>query len=100
MAKRLCVDGEAEEDGGRQVAAGAAHCRQTDNNPSPIAPGLDVNRNVASSSGISGCNPKPEHSPPEDCELRLLRKQVKEKTETLRRLKMVKMYRCKVTKSQ
>lgn len=97
VAKRLCVDGEAEEDGGRQVAAGAAHRRQTDNNPSPIAPGLDVNRNVARSSGegISGCNPKPEHSPPGECERLLLRKEVKEKTETLRRLKMVKMYRSK-----
>lgn len=101
MAKRLCVDGEAEGDGGRQVVAGEAHRRQTDNNLSPIAPGLDVNRNVASSStkGISGCDPKLEHSPPEDCErLRLLRKEVKEKTETLRRLKMVKMYRSKVAR--
>lgn len=100
MAKRLCVDGEAEEDCDRQVAAGAAHRRQTDSNHSPIAPGVDVNRNVARSPEISGCSPKLEHSPPEDCELRLLRKEVKEKAETLRRLKMVKMYRSKVTKCQ
>lgn len=96
MAKRLCVDGEAEEDSRRQVAAGEPHRSQTDNNPAPVAPGLDVNRNVASSPGIPGGNPKPEPSPAEDCELRLLRKEVKEKMETLRRLKMVKMYRSKV----
>lgn len=91
MAKRLCVDEEEEEeDNGRQVAADR---RETDNNPSPIAPGLDVNRNVAraGSEGISGCAPKTA----EDNEQ--LRKEVKEKTETLRRLKMVKMYRSKVS---
>lgn len=92
MAKRLCVDDEEEEDDGQQVAAGR---RETDNNPSPIAPGLDVNRNVAraGSEGISGCAPKAA----EDSERGQLRKEVKEKTETLRRLKMVKMYRNKVS---
>lgn len=90
VAKRLCVDDEEEED--RQVAADR---RETDNNPSPIAPGLDVNRNVAreGSEGISGCAPKTA----EDGERGQLRKEVKEKTETLRRLKMVKMYRSKVS---
>lgn len=93
VAKRLCVDGE---DGGRQVAA---RQRQTDGNPSPVAPGLDANGNVANSprEGIPGCATKVEQSSSvETCELLpLLRKEVKEKMETLRRLKMVKMYRSK-----
>lgn len=96
MAKRLCVDDEEED--GQQVSA---DYREAVNNPSPISPSVDVNRNVARSGRerISGSSPKPTHPPSKDFahQRDQLRKEVKDKTETLRRLKMVKMYRSKVS---
>ncbi|XP_022042632.2 swi5-dependent recombination DNA repair protein 1 homolog isoform X2 [Acanthochromis polyacanthus] len=91
VAKRLCVD-EEEEDG-RQVSA---HSGETVNNPSIIMHGVDVNRNEAKSGSerFSGPVPEPTHRPTEDF-AQQLRKEVKDKMETLRRLKMVKMYRSK-----
>uniref|UniRef100_A0A3Q4B2J6 Swi5-dependent recombination DNA repair protein 1 homolog n=1 Tax=Mola mola TaxID=94237 RepID=A0A3Q4B2J6_MOLML len=81
VAKRLCVD---------------ADCPETVNTPSATVPCVDVNRNVArsGSEGVSGSTPKATHPPLNDSAHRL-RKEVKDKTETLRRLKMVKMYRSK-----
>uniref|UniRef100_A0A3Q1G6I3 Swi5-dependent recombination DNA repair protein 1 homolog n=1 Tax=Acanthochromis polyacanthus TaxID=80966 RepID=A0A3Q1G6I3_9TELE len=91
VAKRLCVD-EEEEDG-RQASA---HSGETVNNPSIIMHGVDVNRNEAKSGSerFSGPVPEPTHRPTEDF-AQQLRKEVKDKMETLRRLKMVKMYRSK-----
>lgn len=96
VAKRLCVD-EEEEDG-RQVSADH---RETVNNPSLITPSEDVNRNVVrlGRERLSGSIPKTTHPPLEDSthQRDKLRKEVKAKMETLRRLKMVKMYRSKVS---
>lgn len=97
VAKRLCVDDDDEEDG-RQVSADH---RETVNNPSLITPSEDVNRNVArlGRERLSGSVPKTTHPPLEDFthQRDKLRKEVKNKMETLRRLKMVKMYRSKVS---
>lgn len=94
VAKRLCVD--EEEDDGRQVSADS---RDMVNNPPPIVPSVDVNRNeeTSGSEKFSGASPKPKHPPSKDFEQQRdqLRKEVKDKAETLRRLKMVKMYRSK-----
>ncbi|XP_051231558.1 swi5-dependent recombination DNA repair protein 1 homolog [Dicentrarchus labrax] len=91
VAKRLCVD-EEEEDG-QQVSA------ETVNNPPLIIPSIDVNRNEARSGSerFSGPVPEPALLPSKDFTQQLdrLRKEVKDKTETLRRLKMVQMYRSK-----
>lgn len=96
VAKRLCVD-EEEEENGRQVSADQ---RETVNNPSLITPSGDVNRNVVrlGRERLSGSIPKTTHLPFEDFthQRDKLRKEVKNKMETLRRLKMVKMYRSKV----
>lgn len=96
VAKRLRVDDDEED--GQQVSADH---REAVNNPSPISPSVDVNRNVARSGRerISGSIPKPTHPPSKDFahQRDQLRKEVKDKTETLRRLKMVKMYRSKVS---
>lgn len=98
VAKRLCVD---EEDDGRQVPA---DYRDTVNNPSSVIPGVDINRNVAKSGSemISGAFPKATYPPVNAVahDLDQLRKEVKEKKETLRRLKMVKMYRSKVNQQE
>ncbi|XP_013857748.1 swi5-dependent recombination DNA repair protein 1 homolog [Austrofundulus limnaeus] len=68
VAKRLCVDNEEEEEeGGQQVSAATAK-------PEPV--------------------PEPAHVTSEDF-AEQLRKEIKAKTETLRRLKMVQMYRSK-----
>lgn len=96
MAKRLCVD---DEEDGRQVSA---ESRETVNNPPLIMPNVDVNRNEEKSGceRFSGPIPEPTHPPPsKDFAQRRdqLRKEVKDKMETLRRLKMVKMYRSKVS---
>lgn len=92
VAKRLRVDEEEEEDG-RQVTA---HYRDAVN-PSSV---IDINRNVRKSGSemICGAFPKATHPPVKAVahELDQLRKEVKDKMETLRRLKMVKMYRNKV----
>ncbi|XP_008285024.1 swi5-dependent recombination DNA repair protein 1 homolog [Stegastes partitus] len=87
VAKRLCVDDEEED--GRQVSADS---RETVNNLSIITHDVDVNRNEARSGSERFSGPVPE--PTEDF-VQQLRKEVKDKKETLRRLKMVKMYRSK-----
>lgn len=90
VAKRLCVDDL--EEGGRQVSADS---QETVNNPPLITDDVDVNRNDTRSGSerFSGPIPEPTHLPLKD--LDQLRKEVKDKTEILRRLKMVKMYRSK-----
>ncbi|XP_060895899.1 swi5-dependent recombination DNA repair protein 1 homolog [Labrus mixtus] len=92
VAKRLCVD-EQEEDG-RQVSADS---RKTVNNSPLIIPHVDVNRNeVRTGSESFGPSPEPTRPPSQDFAQRdQLRKEVKDKMETLRRLKMVQMYRSK-----
>lgn len=97
VAKRLCVEDDDEEDG-RQVSADS---RETVNNSPPIIPCVDVNRNEtgirSGSERFSGPVPKATHPPPRDFARQLdeLKREVKDKTETLRRLKMVQMYRSK-----
>nr|XP_020486531.1 swi5-dependent recombination DNA repair protein 1 homolog [Labrus bergylta] len=92
VAKRLCVD-EQEEDG-RQVSADS---RKTVHNSPLIIPHVDVNRNeVRTGSESFGPSPVPTRPPSQDLAQRdQLRKEVKDKMETLRRLKMVQMYRSK-----
>ncbi|XP_073337401.1 swi5-dependent recombination DNA repair protein 1 homolog isoform X2 [Pagrus major] len=96
VAKRLCVDDDEEEDDSQQVSADS---RQTVNNPPLIVPSVDVNRNEAraGSERFSGAIPKPTHPPSKDFAQQRdrLRKEVKDKMETVRRLKMVQMYRGK-----
>lgn len=89
VAKRLCVDDE--EDGAQQVTAAA---EKTVNNPPEIGHSVDLNSNVRRSSYDSCVAPISDQSP-DLTQLHQLRREVKEKTETLRRLKMVKMYRSK-----
>ncbi|XP_031612996.1 swi5-dependent recombination DNA repair protein 1 homolog [Oreochromis aureus] len=90
VAKRLCVD---DEENGQQVSADS---QQPVNNPPVILGSVDVNRNEerAGSKTLSGPAPKSTQCPSGDF-AQCLRKEVKDKTETLRRLKMVKMYRSK-----
>ncbi|CAM9347049.1 unnamed protein product [Lampetra planeri] len=91
VAKRLCVD----EEEGRQVPAEPL---ETLNNPPLITQCVDVNRNEAGSGSqrFSGTNPGPIRNPSKDLAQReQLSREVKDKTEKLRRLKMVKMYRSK-----
>lgn len=101
MAKRLCVDDD-EADGRKKELS--RDSRDAVNNPPPVIPGTDINRNVAKSGSerTSGNFPIETH-PPENAvaqELEQLRKEVKDKMETLRRLKMVKMYRSKVNQQK
>ncbi|XP_005727530.1 swi5-dependent recombination DNA repair protein 1 homolog [Pundamilia nyererei] len=90
VAKRLCVD---DEENGQQVSADS---QQPVNNPPVVLSSVDVNRNGEreGSKTLSGPAPKSTQYPSGDFAQRL-RKEVKDKTETLRRLKMVKMYRSK-----
>ena len=93
VAKRLCVDDVEEE--GQQLSADSKKpviC------PPLTAQSVDENRNEVrpAREGFSGPVPKPTHVHSEES-VQQLRKEVKEKTETLRRLKMVQMYRCKVS---
>ncbi|XP_034407917.1 swi5-dependent recombination DNA repair protein 1 homolog [Cyclopterus lumpus] len=95
VAKRLCVD--EKEGNGQQVSADS---RETVNNPRRIVPNVDVNRNEEKleSERFPGPIPKPTHPPPSKDftqQRDQLKKEVKDKMETLRRLKMVKMYRSK-----
>ncbi|XP_018552358.1 swi5-dependent recombination DNA repair protein 1 homolog [Lates calcarifer] len=94
VAKRLCV--EDLEEAGQQVSADS---RETVNNPPVIMCNVDVNRNESrtGSERFSGLIPEPTHLPSKDLSRRQdqLKKEVKDKMETLRRLKMVKMYRSK-----
>ncbi|XP_075997914.1 swi5-dependent recombination DNA repair protein 1 homolog [Genypterus blacodes] len=95
VAKRLCVD-DAEEENGPQVPADS---RETVNNPPQDRLGVDANRNgVGSGRGkVPGPGPEPAHPPPANLsqQREQLTKAVKDKTEMLRRLNMVKMYRSK-----
>lgn len=95
MAKRLCVD--EDEVNGRQVSADS---RETLNNSPLIIPSVDVNRNEVGTGSEKFSGPIPEPTPPSKKDFAQhrdqLRKEVKDKTETLRRLKMVQMYRSKV----
>lgn len=97
MAKRLCVDDD-EADGRKNTVS--EDSLDTVNNPSPAIPGIDINRNVAKSGSERTSGLLPTATPPpvnaHAEELDQLRKEVKDKMETLRRLKMVKMYRSKV----
>ncbi|XP_020777211.1 swi5-dependent recombination DNA repair protein 1 homolog [Boleophthalmus pectinirostris] len=89
VAKRLCVDEEEDEVQPQQVPTTAI--KQTVNNP-------PLNRNVLSSNNAEGCcsiGPISEPCLNLTQQLEQLKKEVKDKTETLRRLKMVKMYRSK-----
>ncbi|TKS85724.1 Swi5-dependent recombination DNA repair protein 1 -like protein [Collichthys lucidus] len=88
VAKRLCVDEEEEEEDGRQVSADS---QETLHNSPLIIPNADVNRNE----GRSGSERSAEPSKDLPQQREQLRKEVKDKTETLRRLKMVQMYRSK-----
>ncbi|KAM4730285.1 swi5-dependent recombination DNA repair protein 1 homolog [Anableps anableps] len=88
VAKRLCVDNEEEEEDGQQVSAdsqGAAIVHRVDANRTRVKLGSEK---------LPALAPQASHVSSEDLALQL-RKEVKEKTETLRRLKMVKMYRSK-----
>ncbi|XP_029962780.1 swi5-dependent recombination DNA repair protein 1 homolog [Salarias fasciatus] len=91
VAKRLCVDDLEEEENGRQVSADSH--RQAVNSPPTAVRGVDVNSNEGSES-LAGHMPETTHLTPEEF-AQQLRKEVKDKMETLRRLKMVKMYRSK-----
>lgn len=101
MAKRLCVD---DDEDGRKKPKVSKDSRDTVNNPSPVIPGIDINRNVAKSGSerTSGLFPIATHPPVKVVaqDLDQLRKEVKDKTETLRRLKMVQMYRSKVNQQE
>lgn len=101
VAKRLCVDDD-EEDGRNKHVSGDS--RDTINNPPPVIPHIDINRNVAKSGSERsfGFFPIATHPPVNAVaqELHQLRKEVKDKMETLRRLKMVKMYRSKVNQQK
>lgn len=93
VAKRLCVD---DEENGQQVSADS---QQPINNLPVVLSSVDVNRNgeregSKTLSEHTGPAPKSTQYPSGDFAQRL-RKEVKDKTETLRRLKMVKMYRSK-----
>lgn len=94
VAKRLCVDDFGED--GQQVSADP---QETVNNLSVIKHNVDVNRNEVTSRNerFSGHIPESTHLSKDFAQLQeQLRKEVKDKMETVRRLKMVKMYRNKV----
>ncbi|XP_047459237.1 swi5-dependent recombination DNA repair protein 1 homolog [Mugil cephalus] len=92
VAKRLCVD-ELEEDG-RRVSTDSL---EVVNNLALVVHDVDINTSEAARSGrekFPGPVPEPAQFPSEEF-VQQLRKEVKDKTETVRRLKMVKMYRSK-----
>uniref|UniRef100_A0A3B3ZVB9 Swi5-dependent recombination DNA repair protein 1 homolog n=1 Tax=Periophthalmus magnuspinnatus TaxID=409849 RepID=A0A3B3ZVB9_9GOBI len=88
VAKRLCVDEEDDEARSQQVTT--VTTKETVNNPPLNRHNVDVRRNVSGSNNRGDCS-----SGPISEQLHQLRGEVKDKTETLRRLKMVKMYRSK-----
>ncbi|CAJ1067273.1 swi5-dependent recombination DNA repair protein 1 homolog [Xyrichtys novacula] len=97
VAKRLCVDEEEEEEeDGRQVPADS---RETVNNSPLIISSVDVNRNEVRTRSERFSGPIPESTPPPSINFAQrrdqLKKEVKDRMETLRRLKMVQMYRSK-----
>uniref|UniRef100_A0A3P9PD68 Swi5-dependent recombination DNA repair protein 1 homolog n=1 Tax=Poecilia reticulata TaxID=8081 RepID=A0A3P9PD68_POERE len=87
VAKRLCVDNEEEED----TPHAPAESQET-----IAVHTMDANRTEVKLGGerLPSLAPQPSHISSGDLALQL-RKEVKEKMETLRRLKMVKMYRSK-----
>ncbi|XP_057704819.1 swi5-dependent recombination DNA repair protein 1 homolog [Corythoichthys intestinalis] len=96
VAKRLCVD----EDDGQPVASQSRMTNDDGNKNSPlISQSTDADGREArlGSEIFSGMNPGPAHTDPKDFAQRQerLSREVKDKTETLRRLRMVKMYRSK-----
>lgn len=91
VAKRLCVD---EDDCAQQVTATT---EETINNPAVIMHNVDQNRDVLRSSSDSCAGPTCDQSSDLILQQDHLRREVKDKAETLRRLKLVKMYRSKVT---
>ncbi|XP_037321819.1 swi5-dependent recombination DNA repair protein 1 homolog [Pungitius pungitius] len=93
VAKRLCVDEKVEDKNGQQVSADSPV-----KYPSSTLPNVDVNTNEKSrSESFSGPISEPTRHPSKDSTQQRdrLRREVKDKMETLRRLKMVKMYRNK-----
>ncbi|XP_019747300.1 swi5-dependent recombination DNA repair protein 1 homolog [Hippocampus comes] len=96
VAKRLCVD---EEDGQQVPAHSRIAGDDDDKNPPLISLSVGANYQEATpgSEKFSRRIPGPAHSHLEDLAQRRerLSKEVKVKTETLRRLRMVKMYRSK-----
>ncbi|KAM3863127.1 swi5-dependent recombination DNA repair protein 1 homolog [Diretmus argenteus] len=96
VAKRLCVDEEEiEEDDGQQVPADS---KETVNNPPQDMKNVDINKNRVRSvdESVPGPIPEPTPLPVDSLQLRhQLKREVREKMETLRRLKMVQMYRGK-----
>ncbi|XP_061545405.1 swi5-dependent recombination DNA repair protein 1 homolog [Phycodurus eques] len=95
VAKRLCVDVED----GQPVPLDSRTTDDDNKNPPLISPSADVNVQEArpGSEMFSGMIPGPAHAHAENLAQRRERlgRQVKDKTETLRRLRMVKMYRSK-----
>ncbi|KAM8859669.1 swi5-dependent recombination DNA repair protein 1 homolog [Spinachia spinachia] len=95
VAKRLCVDEKVEDKNGQQVSADSP---ETVKYPSSTLPDVDVNRHEKSrSEAFSRPISEATRHPPKDLAQQRdrLRREVKDKMETLRRLKMVKMYRNK-----
>ncbi|XP_077351000.1 swi5-dependent recombination DNA repair protein 1 homolog [Festucalex cinctus] len=97
VAKRLCVD---EEDGQRVPSHSRTTADDDDNKNPPLnslSAGGNFQEGKPGSEKISGMTPGPAHSHSEDFAQRRERlgREVKDKTETLRRLRMVKMYRSK-----
>ncbi|KAM7385485.1 hypothetical protein PAMP_001567 [Pampus punctatissimus] len=95
VAKRLCVDEEEEEEGGQQVSTDS---RETINNSPLLTQTVGVNSNEARSGceRFTGRIPELAHPSSDLVQKReQLSREVKDKTETLRRLRMVKMYRSK-----
>ncbi|KAK7904787.1 hypothetical protein WMY93_017394 [Mugilogobius chulae] len=92
VAKRLCVD---EEDEAQPQQVTATSPEETLNNPPVIRHNVDMNRTELGLSN-GGCT-RPDSEPCLNLTQQLdqLKREVKDKTETLRRLKMVKMYRSK-----
>lgn len=97
VAKRLCVDAEDN------VQQALAEPKSPGHNPPLDRHDVDVNRNEAAPEVMNVRNrvpgPTPETTLSTSTELlqlrEQLRKEIKEKTETQRRLKLVKMYRSK-----
>ncbi|XP_053189156.1 swi5-dependent recombination DNA repair protein 1 homolog [Scomber japonicus] len=89
VAKRLCVEEGEEEEDGQQVSAKS---RETFNNTPLNTLNVDINRNEARSGSERLSEATHTSLVPQRQQLS---REIKDKTETLRRLKMVKMYRSK-----
>lgn len=95
MAKRLCVDNSEEK-----CVQVPADSPENHKKFPLLVPNVDVNQNDTRSGSERFSGPVPASAclsrKDVNQQLDRLRTEVKEKTETLRRLKMVKMYRSKV----